>query len=76
MKNTIVRFCIWCAIMVAIAWANNFVLLQLHPLSYYYTAPGWWMSAAVSVAEAAVIWPVSSWAFKRFILKPLTEEES
>lgn len=73
MKKFFTRFCIYMVAMIAIAVANNVVMLKFHPLSYYYTAPGWWLSAAISTAEALVIWPLSAMVWKRWII-PSYEE--
>ena len=69
MKKFFILFGLLMISYVGIAIANNVVLLKLHPLSYYYTAPGWWQSAGISAIEALIIWP-ASWLYWKKILIP------
>lgn len=75
MKKFWILWIVYFGLLIGIAVANNVVLLNLHPLSYYYTAPGWWKSAAISAAEAMIIWPLS-WIYLKKILIPTLLKDS
>ena len=61
----------WLASMVAVAWINNFVLLRIHPLAYYYTPTGMAMSITIGVIESLIIWPLSHWYGKNVMIPAL-----
>ena len=68
MKKIIFNFVVFTLIIFAIAAANNYVLLELHPLSYYYTIQGMLFTTVVTAIEFPVIWWVCREYFRRVIL--------
>lgn len=73
MKKFWIRFAIYLAAMVGIAWLNNAALLHFHPLAYYYTPAGMMLAAGVTSIKALIVWPLSAWYLKE-ILAPAAKE--
>lgn len=59
MKKLILGMIGYLMALIAVAVLNSVVLLQFHPLAYYYTWRGVLLSGLVSTAEQAVLWPAN-----------------
>ena len=73
MKKFWFRLAIMLVGFCGITVANNVVLLNLHPLAYYYTPSGLMLNAIVMTVEAAILWPVSGWYCRKYLLSALSD---
>jgi len=73
MKKFWLRLAVYFAGMITVAWANNAVLLHLHPLEYYYTPSGLLITTAVIGVECIVLWPWYSLLLERWVLPAMKE---
>lgn len=75
MKKFILMLTVWVVAMISVAFANNVILLQYHPLEYYYTPAGLMLTATVVGVECLILWPASGWYWKKFLDGTIQEEK-